>query len=210
MNHRFHTCILTSIQLSLTLSPVVWLYGAPGWEREVECGGVSTGEEEHPNCGPQRGGVCPVPGRRCLAPGLLQRRSGERDSFLQHKRHGWEGVRICRCRWGDVKVGLSTSIYKMESVGRNYLPPVTLIIEESALYSYNTGRIKIVFFYSTHQNATIFTYAAVLHKTCPHTLMNKAGGAPLKEEHLSQIFVPQHYKDFTPAACAQCCYWQHN
>lgn len=100
-NHTFSTCILTSIQpqtLSLSPSPAVWLYGASGWEGEVERGRVSTGEEEHPNCGPQWGGVCPVPGRWCLAPGFLQRWPGEGDCFLQHKCHRWDRSRICRCR----------------------------------------------------------------------------------------------------------------
>lgn len=82
----------TSIQLSFTLSPAVWLYGAAGWEGEVERGRVPTGEEEHPNCGSQWGSVCPVLGRRCLAPGLLQRRPGEGDCFLQHKHYGWGSI----------------------------------------------------------------------------------------------------------------------
>lgn len=78
-------------KLSRSRSPSVWLYGAPGREGEVERCWVSTWKEEHPNCGPQWGSVCPVPGCWLLAPGLLQRWSGDGDGFLQHKHHGWEG-----------------------------------------------------------------------------------------------------------------------
>lgn len=99
---------------SHTFSSAVRLYGAPRWEGEVERGGVSTGEEEYPNRGPQWGGVCPVPGRRCLAPGLLQRRSGARDGFLQHECHGWDRVGICRCgRRGGSTAGKSRTAVKM-------------------------------------------------------------------------------------------------
>lgn len=99
LNNRFNTLFLTSIQLSVTLPPAVWLHGALGREGEVECGRVSAGEEEHPNGGPQWGGVCPVPGRGGLAPGLLQRRSGEGDRLLQHKHHGWDRVSTRSWRW---------------------------------------------------------------------------------------------------------------
>lgn len=80
--------LLTSAQPLPPPSPTVRLHGAPGREGEVERGGVSAGEEEHPNGGPQRGGLRPVPGRRSLAPGVLQRRAGERGGVLQHQRHG--------------------------------------------------------------------------------------------------------------------------
>lgn len=78
-------------KLSHSLSPIVWLYGAPGREGEVERCWVSTWKEEHPNCGSQWGSVCPVPGCWLLAPGLLQRWSRDGDGFLQHKHHGWDG-----------------------------------------------------------------------------------------------------------------------